>query len=290
MKKVWLISSIGLVAILLIVGNMLFKERVEKTSGDDLSEVHEEETVTVDENGNVITVDEDGNVVTIDENGNPITVDESGDPLVQGNLSTDGQSNGTVFAASKDLDAQLTSGSSGQGGDGLQAEKGAGSSSSAMANQGQSTSSQGSTQSNGREISSGTQSASPSNSSQGGSGTSEQNSSGKTESVTSIKNRYFPQFQQLEWEQNGKLEALAQRAFEDYITSERGHFDAGKYRSQASALQSSADSAFYSKYGKMQDELVANGHSRQAAANFKQSYESKKASRERELRELVEGF
>ncbi|ADC49289.1 hypothetical protein BpOF4_06135 [Alkalihalophilus pseudofirmus OF4] len=112
----------------------------------------------------------------------------------------------------------------------------------------------------------------------------------ESESVTAIKNRYFPKFQQLEWEHNGKLESLVQQAFDEYMDSGSGSFNSNKYKSQAKALESSADAEFYATYSQLQSELAQNGHSKNAASEFEQSYHSKKASRESELQGLVENF
>lgn len=111
----------------------------------------------------------------------------------------------------------------------------------------------------------------------------------KNKTVTSIKNDYFPQFQQLEWEQNGKIESLLQQAFDDYM-NDSSSFNASTYRARAESLQASSDQAFYKLYKKMQRELSQNGHSKNAAAEFEQQYHSKKAAREQELREIVDGL
>ncbi|MEC2071356.1 hypothetical protein [Alkalihalophilus marmarensis] len=112
----------------------------------------------------------------------------------------------------------------------------------------------------------------------------------ESESVTAIKNRYFPKFQQLEWEHNGQLESLVQQAFDEYMDSGSGSFNSNKYKSQARALESSADAAFYATYNQLQSELTQNGHSKNAASEFEQSYHSKKAARESELQGLVGNF
>ncbi len=258
MKKGWLISSVVIVAILLFVGNMMFETQVEEANEDGIQTEQEEPVV-------------------IDENGNPVEQD----------ASSESRGGHTVSAAMKD-DSQGEDGITGNRviADGDQSQSNVGGAVTAGEASNSST-----TEPSATRLSSNDPNRSVSNNSGGGSGSSatQERPARDAESVTAIKNRYFPEFQQIEWEQNGKLEGLIQRAFDDYMTDQKA-FNSSKYRSEAQAMQASADSAFYGKYGKMQEELAANGHSRQAAADFEQTYLSKKAAREQELQEIVNGL
>ncbi|NEU30287.1 hypothetical protein GN156_05760 [bacterium LRH843] len=257
MKKKWLIPLI-LVAILLIAGNKVFNERLE-TAGEQVVEAGQERDVPVDEEGKPVVDEATGT--------NKEMVDKETKDHKTKVLGTESEKNDDVGNAISEEKASEKGTETEQ--DQLNKDVGEQKGSGKTGNIDTKTTVREKIDSNKAE---------------------EKKPAGEKESVTAIKNRYFPEFQKLEWEQNGKIEGLVQRAFDDYMASEDGAFNANKYRAEAEGLQAASDAAFYAKYSQMQADLAANGHSKQAASDFERTYQSKKAARENELRGIVNGL
>ncbi|WP_017726165.1 hypothetical protein [Halalkalibacterium ligniniphilum] len=246
MKKGIVIGSIALIAVLLIVGNLVFQQRVEETRqvGDGMNEQAEG-------GGSSTAVNED------EESEGAFGVDEEG-------LSTSGR----VYAESNQTREEERSVSASE------SRSQGGSSASEF---GTSTSNASETSSSNRE----------SNGSSGNKQTSE-NNNGK--SLSEIRQKYVGIFQQMEFQQSGKVNRLIAEAENEVLRYGLENVDTSKYRSRAQALEASADAEFYRELDKLKQELRANGHSEGAALEFQQMYEQRKETRRQELEARASGY
>jgi len=113
--------------------------------------------------------------------------------------------------------------------------------------------------------------------------------------VESIKERYRPSFNNLQAQAESNVNSVVSRAASEYA-QKRANGEAvnpayfyQKYYGAASQLEAKTDAAFNTIYGSLQAELKSNGYSASHANEFKQQYESAKASREAALMNKVKG-
>ncbi|MBU8905946.1 hypothetical protein [Desertibacillus haloalkaliphilus] len=109
----------------------------------------------------------------------------------------------------------------------------------------------------------------------------------ESKSLQEIKSEYFLVFQSMEREHTANLDRLIQQAYRDYVDNGAENVNVDKYRSEASALESSADASFYATYEQLKVELGEHGYSQSEATEFKETYERKKQSRRNELESIV---
>ncbi|WP_100405496.1 hypothetical protein [Bacillus solitudinis] len=269
MKKGWLIGSSLFLVLLIVIGSTVFQQRVEQSAEVggvtplDEEKVEEQDVVQANSDRNE-TEDKTETVDTTNRNTVYAAETADGDRMI-------------IADDAKLADSNDTSKTS------------VGTDSAGTNNSNNSTNSNGTSETNGAN---GTGGSGQGKTGETGNQSDKETNNAPTspqsnDSVTSIKNQYFPEFQRLEWEHQGKLDSLVQQAFDEYMDSEDGTVDAGKYRSRAEQLEASADAAFYAKYRQLQTELATNGHSKQAAQDFQASYEAKKAAQQSELKALM---